>query len=90
LHFKEHNEPDCGDPTGYYDEPATLDAFPITRSKLRSDTTISTPAANNIISGERDIGGQETMTITPVIENNKFRWKNVPKQPIPELQDISM
>jgi hypothetical protein len=45
---------------------------------------------NNIISGDRDIGGQETRTITPILENNKLRWKNVPKQPIPELQDISM
>ncbi len=89
LHFKERNEPDCGDPIECFDETATLEAFPITRSKLRSDTTISTPAANNIISGERDTGGQETRTITPVLEHNKFRWKNVPKQPIPELQDIS-
>jgi len=86
---KEISELDCGDPIGNYGEPATLDAFPITRSKLRSDTTISTPAANNIISGERDIGGQETRTISPVLEHNKLRWKNVPKQPIPELQDIS-
>jgi hypothetical protein len=90
LHFKERNEPDCGDPIESFDETATLEAYPITRSKLRSDTTISTPAANNIISAERDTGGQETRTITPVLEHNKFRWKNVPKQPIPELQDISM
>jgi hypothetical protein len=86
LHFKEANEPHCGDPIvgdGYYDEPATLDAFPVTRSRLRADTTVSTPAANNIISGERDIGGQEIRTITPVLENHKNRWKNVPRQPIP-------
>ncbi len=72
LHFKEANEPDCSDPIEEYecrDKSATLDAFPVTRARLRADTTVSTPAANNIISGERDIGGQVIRTY----HNSSFR-----------------
>ncbi len=54
VHVQELNEPECGDPIGYYDEPATLDAFPITRSKLRSDATISTPELPTTSSQERE------------------------------------
>ncbi len=80
---KKLGELDCGD-------PVTLEAFFITRTQRRADTSVSTPAANNIITGERDISGQETRTITPILDNNKLKWANVPKQPIPELQDISL
>ena len=31
------------------------EAFPVTRSRNRSDTTVSTPAANNILSGEEKV-----------------------------------
>jgi hypothetical protein len=62
----------------------------VTRAQHRTDTSVSTPAANNIITGERDISGHETRTITPILDNNRIKWTNVPKQPIPELQDISL
>jgi hypothetical protein len=35
------------------DPEEILDAFPVTRSRLRADTTITTPAANGILSGDR-------------------------------------
>ncbi len=50
---------------------------------------MSTPAANSILSGGREVGGHETRTITPVLENSRIRWANVPKEPIPELKDVS-
>jgi hypothetical protein len=82
-HYEKLGELDYGD-------PVTLEAFPITRAQHRADTSVSTPAANNIITGERDISGQETRTITPILDNNRLKWANVPKQFIPELQDISL
>ncbi len=72
-----------------YDPPETLDAFPATQSRNRDDTTITTPAANSITSGERHTSEHETRTITPEWENHKIKWKNVPRQPIPQLNDIS-
>jgi hypothetical protein len=54
-------------------EGLEAEAFPVTRSQNRSDTTVSTPAANNILSGGREIGRHETRTITPVLENNRIR-----------------
>jgi hypothetical protein len=57
----------------YYGESIDSEAFPITRSRIRSDTTVSTPAANSILSGGREIGGHETRTITPVSENGRIR-----------------
>ena len=70
-------------------EHVDAEAFPVTRSRNRSDMTVSTPAANNILSGGRESAGHETRTITPVLENSRIRWANVPKQPIPELKDIN-
>jgi hypothetical protein len=63
----------------YYGESIDSQAYPVTRSRNRSDTTVSTPAANSILSGGREVGGHETRTITPVSENNRIRWANVPK-----------
>ncbi len=66
-YYEKIGELDCG-------EPVTLEAFPVTRAQHRADTSVSTPAANNnIITGERDISGHETQTITPVLENNSIR-----------------
>jgi hypothetical protein len=70
------------------DRDETLDAFPMTRSRVRADTTMTTPAANSIISGDRTTTEHETRTITPELENHKIKWKNVPRQPIQELQDV--
>ncbi len=68
----------------------TLDAFPMTRSRVRADTIITTPAANSIISGDRTTTDHETRIISPELENQKIKWKNVPRQPIPELQDVGL
>jgi hypothetical protein len=65
------------------------EAYPVTRSRNRSDTTMSTPAANSILSRGREVDGHETRTITPVLQNSRIRWANVPKEPIPELKDVS-
>jgi hypothetical protein len=67
-----------------------LDAFPVTRSRLRADTTITTPAANGIFSSDRTTTVHETRTISLEHENQTVKWKNVPRQPIPELQDVSL
>ena len=72
-----------------YGEPITLEAFPVTRSRSRADTSVSSPVANSIVTGERSSGGYERGTIIPVLENQRVRWKNIPKQPIPELQDVN-
>ncbi len=51
---------------------------------------MSTPAANNILSGGRETEGHEIRTITPVLEDSRIRWANVPKEPIPsELMEVS-
>ncbi len=73
----------------YYGESIDSEAFPVTRSRNRLDTTVSTLAANSILSGGREVEGHETRTITPVLENSRIRWANVPKEPIPELKDVS-
>jgi hypothetical protein len=72
-----------------YGEPITLEAFPVTRSRSRVDTSVSSPVANSIVTGERSSGGYERGTIIPVLENQRVKWKNIPKQPIPELQDVN-
>ncbi len=94
-HYAENSKNECcGDPgtTDEFDSKAeTLEAFPVTRSKVRADTTITTPAANSIISGDRTTSEHEKRTITQELENHKIRWKNVPKQPIPALlSDVSL
>ncbi len=69
------------------DQGETLEAFPMTRSRLRADTTITTSAANTILSGDKTTTEHDTRIISPELENHKIKWKNVPQQPIPELQD---
>ncbi len=66
-------------------DEGTVEAFPVTRASNRSDTRILSPAANTITTGERHNSERETRAITPVLENSKIRWKNVPKHPIPAL-----
>jgi hypothetical protein len=72
------------------DPEEILDAFPVTRSRLRADTTITTPAANSILSSDRTTTEHETRTVAPELEHRTIKWKNVPKQPIPELKDVSL
>jgi hypothetical protein len=62
----------------------------MTRSRVRADTTITTHAANSIISGDRTTTDHETRTISPELENQKIKWKNVPRQPIPTLQGVNL
>jgi hypothetical protein len=81
---------DPGRQTRFRDPDEALEAFPITRSRVRADTTITTPAANSIIFGDRTTTEHETRTISPELENQKIKWKNVPRQPIPALQDVSL
>ncbi len=68
-------------------EDGMVEAFPVTRPRNRSDTGILSPAANTITTGEHHNSEHETRAITPVLENSKIRWKNVPKHPIPELNE---
>jgi hypothetical protein len=70
------------------EEDGIAEALPVTRSRNRADTCILSPAANTITTGERHNSEHETRAITPVLENSKIRWKNVPKHPIPELGDF--
>jgi hypothetical protein len=70
-------------------EEGMAEAFPVTGSRNQSDTRILSPAANTIITGERHISEHETTAVTPVLENSKIRWKNVPKHPIPALSDLN-
>jgi hypothetical protein len=50
---------------------------------------VSSPVANSIVTGERSSNGYERGTIIPVSENQRVRWKNIPKQPILEVQDVN-
>jgi hypothetical protein len=70
-------------------EDGTAEAFPVTRSRNRSDTRILSPAANTITTGERPNREHETRAVTPVLENSEIRWTNVPKHPIPALSDLN-
>ncbi len=65
----------------YYGESMDSEAFPITRSRNRSDTTVNASSQQYTVWG-REVGGHETRTIALVLENNKIRWANVPKEPI--------
>ncbi len=73
------NKLDCG-------EPITLEAFP----RNRADTSAPTPAANNSF---RRTAHQRTRSRNDslcVLENHKMKWKTIPKQPITELEDVSL
>jgi hypothetical protein len=70
-----------------------MEAFPITRSQRKlheSSSEILTPASETIISGNRHTQEQGVSTIVPVNDNGTIRWTNVPKQPIPSLDNVDM
>ncbi len=74
-------------------EKQDMEAFPITRSQRKlheSSSEILTPASEPIISGNRHTQEQGVRTIVPVNDNGTIRWTNVPKQPIPSLDNVDM
>ncbi len=74
-------------------EEQDMEAFPITRSQRKlheSSSEILTPASETIISGNRHTQEQGVSTIVPINDNGTIRWTNVPKQPIPSLDNVGM
>jgi hypothetical protein len=76
-----------------------MEAFPVTRSSKKSSSqtdihpdwnSIQTPAAATIISGDRHTTEHEISSVAPLNENGTIRWTNVPRQPIPKLDDVSL
>ncbi len=51
---------------------------------------ISTSAGRAIVSGDRHSEEQGISAVTPVHENGKITWTNVPRQPIPKLDDVDL
>ncbi len=52
--------------------------------------SIQTPAAEGIVSGDRHSEEHGISSVAPVHENGTIRWSNVPRQPIPKLDDVSL
>jgi hypothetical protein len=59
------------------------------RRQSADDSTISTPTAETIISGQRHLlTRHSTGSVSPQITRGRITWKNTPKQPIPQLDDV--
>jgi hypothetical protein len=84
-------------------EKEPLEAFPITRSRRllgnkaaepimteREDYLIHTPSSGTIISGDRHTEVSGSSSVAPVLERSKIRWVQIPRQPIPELEDVNL
>jgi hypothetical protein len=56
----------------------------------REDYSIHTPSSGTIISGERHTEVNESSSVEPVLERGTIRWASVPRQPLPELEDVSL
>ena len=80
-----------------------MESFPITRSKriitnhqdkdqpTRSESeAINTPAGETIVSGNRHSEEQGMSSVAPIHEHGIIRWTNVPRQPIPQLDEINL
>jgi hypothetical protein len=52
--------------------------------------SIHTPAAEAIVSGDRHAEEHGISSVAPVHENGTIKWSNVPRQPIPKLDDVSL
>jgi hypothetical protein len=86
------------------DEVEVVESFPVTRSgrlpasQLQTaqslpspeSQSIHTPAGNAIVSGDRHSEEQGMGSVAPLHENGTIRWTNVPRQPIPPLEDMSL
>ena len=72
-----------------------VQSFLITRASRNvgrqsaDDSTISTPASETIISGQRHVTRHSTSSISPQLRGGRITWKNTPKQPIPQLDDVN-
>jgi hypothetical protein len=74
-------------------EKQDMEAFPIMRSQRKlheSSSEILTPASERIICGNRHTEEQGVSVIAPVNDNGLIRWTNVPRQPIPPLDNVDM
>ena len=92
LREHDNDEPEC---------PEIMESFPITRSKRiinqdkdsperNESEAINTPAGNTIVSGDRHSDEQGMSSVAPVHEHGTIKWTNVPRQPIPQLDDINL
>jgi hypothetical protein len=52
--------------------------------------TIQTPAGEAIVSGERHSEQHGISFVAPMHEHGTTKWTNVPRQPIPKLDDVSL
>jgi hypothetical protein len=52
-------------------------------------SAIHTPAGETIVSGDR-LTEEHGMSSAPLYENGTIRWTNVPRKPIPPLDDINL
>ena len=53
-------------------------------------SAIHTPAGETIVSGDRLTEERGMSSVAPLHENGTIRWTNVPRQPIPPLQNINL
>ena len=53
-------------------------------------SAIHTPAGETIVSGDRLTEEHGMSSVAPLHENGTIRWTNVPRQPIPPLDDINL
>ena len=92
LREHDNDEPEC---------PEIMESFPITRSKRiinqdkdsperNESEAINTPAGKTIVSGDRHSDEQGMSSVAPVHEHGTIKWTNVPRQPIPQLDDINL
>ena len=85
------------------EDPEIMESFPITRSKRKTNNhrdkelptrseydAIHTPAGEKIVSGDRHSEEQGMSSVAPVHEHGTIRWTNVPREPIPQLDDVNL
>ena len=86
------------------EEVEVVEAFPVTRSRRSTPSqlqvaqtstspgwqSIHTPAGNTIVSGDRHSEEQGMSSVAPLNENGTIKWANVPRQPIPPLDDDNL
>ncbi len=53
-------------------------------------STIHTPAGETIVSGDRHTEEHGVSSVAPLHENGTIRWTNVPRQPMPSLDDVNL
>ena len=56
----------------------------------REDYSIHTPSSGTILSGDRHTEVNGSSSVEPILERRKISWVNVPRQPIPQLEDVSL